>query len=320
MPHLTEETMTQTKKTMQSGNPAQFPDKVKALIALGAVSFLWGTTWIASRQGVAYMPALQLSAIRLFSAGLLMLIFFLFKRANWPRGKEWLTIAALGLFNLFLTNGLTTLGVKHIPAGLASIIAAIFPFWLVIFGLFQRHMKIPGQALIGLLLGFIGICVIFYDHLKDLLNPDFRFGILISLTASITWAIGTILTKKQVRTFNPYFSLCLQLLLSGMLLYIIASLSGNWIPLHKIPIKPWIDIGYLAIFGSILAFLAFLYALQRLPTEQVSIYAYLNPVVAVILGSVFLGEKFTFFIGLGGLITLYGVFLVNKSFRKLPPG
>jgi drug/metabolite transporter (DMT)-like permease len=186
----------------------------------------------------------------------------------------------------------------------------------VFLGLFNGRVKIPGRAIIGLFLGFTGICIIFYVHLKDLMNADFRFGIAVSLTASLTWALGTIYSKRQAGSFNPYFSICLQMIFSGMLMLMLVTLSGRWIPLNQIPLKSWIDITYLTIFGSILGFLAFLYALQKLSVEQVSIYAYLNPVVAVILGSVFFKEKFTLFICLGGLITFYGVFLVNKSFRK----
>jgi len=307
--------VTNNKATQPQLFNQQPGNRVKAYLALAAISFLWGTTWIASRQAVQDLPPLQLSAIRQLLAGMVFLVYFLFKRTSWPRGKEWFTITVLSFLNLFLTNGLTTIGVKYIPAGLASIIAAIFPLWLVIFGLFRNKIKIPIRAILGLLLGFTGICVIFYEHLKDLLNLDFRFGILVSLTASLTWALGTIYTKKEVKSFNPYFSICLQMILSGILLLFVATLSGNWIPLSQVPSRPWFDIVYLAIFGSVLTFMAYLYALQRLPAEQVSVYAYLNPVVAVILGWVFFQEKFTLFIGLGGLITLYGVFLVNKSFQ-----
>lgn len=290
--------------------------KVKALIALGVISFLWGTTWIASRTGVKYMPPFQLSAIRQLLAGSIFLIYFLFGNTPWPRGKEWMIIVVLSLLNLFLTNGLTTLGVKYIPAGLASIIAAIFPLWLVVLGIPNRR-KIPLLALTGLLLGFGGICVIFYEHLKDWFNADFRFGIGISLLASLTWALGTIFTKQQVRSFNPYFSICLQMIISGTLLLLVAVFTGNWIPINHIALKSWIAIGYLAIFGSVVTFIAYLYALQRLPAEQVSIYAYINPVIAVILGSIFFEERFTFLMVIGGIITLYGVFLVNKSFQKI---
>ena len=231
------------------------------------------------------MPALQLAGIRQFLAGFIYVVYFLFKGSRWPRGKEWINVLILSALNLFLTNGLTTLGVKYISGGLGSIIAAIFPLWLVIIGFFTMKPKVPNKVLIGLLLGFGGICVIFYEHLQDFFDVDFRFGIMISLIASICWAFGTLYTKSQAKEFNPYFSIGLQMLISGILLYSISSAAGLNIPMNQIPTISWIAIGYLVIFGSVVSFMAYLYALQNLPTAQVSIYAYINPVVAVLFGS-----------------------------------
>ncbi|MFI5153132.1 MAG: DMT family transporter [Chitinophagales bacterium] len=290
--------------------------KAKALIALGVVSFFWGTTWVASRQGVQYMPPLQLAAIRQFLAGTIYVLFFTLTGASWPRGKEWGHIFILSLLNLFITNGLTTLGVKYISAGLGAIIAAIFPLWMVVLGLFRIRTKIPAKAVLGLLLGFGGVCIIFYEHLKDFLNPDFRFGIFISLTASITWAFGTLYTKQKAHEFNPYFSIGLQMVMSSFLLLGVSYVTGQHIPIQQIPWQSWVSIGYLVLFGSVISFVAYLYALQNLPIGQLSIYAYINPVVAVICGTLLFGEKITIFICLGGLVTLYGVYLVNVTFRK----
>ncbi|MBS1600172.1 MAG: EamA family transporter [Bacteroidetes bacterium] len=290
--------------------------RIPALLALGIVSFLWGTTWVASRQGVRYMPPIQLAGIRQFLAGSIYVIYFLFKGAKWPHGKEWLNVFILSVLNLFLTNGLTTLGVKYISGGLGAIIAAIFPLWLVIIGFFTTRSKVSTKVLIGLLLGFGGVCVIFFEHLKDFFDVDFRFGIMISFIASLCWAFGTLYTKQLAKEFNPYFSIGLQMLISGILLFSISAAAGWNIPMSQIPAKSWIAIGYLVIFGSVISFMAYLYALQNLPTAQVSIYAYINPIVAVIFGSLLFGEKITIFIGIGGLITLYGIYLVNSSFLK----
>ena len=287
-----------------------------AILALSLVSFLWGTTWIVSRQGVRYVHPLQLASIRQTLAGLLYVVYFLFRRASWPRGKEWWTVLILSLLNFFLTNGLTTWGVKYISGGLAAIIAAIFPLWLVIIGLLgPPKSKVSPKAMLGFLLGFGGICIIFYEHLKDFLNKDFRFGIFISLAASLTWAFGTLYTKQKAAQFNPYFSIGLQMLISGVLLSGASRLSGAAIPLSSIPWQAWASIGYLVLFGSVITFFAYLYALQYLPTGQVSIYAYINPVVAVLLDTIIFREKMTIYIALGGMVTLYGVYLVNESFK-----
>ncbi len=291
----------------------------KALFALALVCFLWGTTWIASKEGVRHMPPLQMAGIRQLIAGFLYVGYFLSKGASLPKGKEWRPILVLSFLNFIMSNGLSTWGIKYISAGLGSIMGAIFPLWLVVIGLFISKEKLPQKAIIGLLLGFSGVCIIFYEHLQDFLIPDFRFGIILSLIATWTWAFATLYTKKQAVKFNPYFSLGLQMLISGITLYTFTGLTGNTVPLAKIPWQSWAAIGYLTLFGSLIAFVCYLYALQNLPTEQASIYAYVNPMVAVLCGWLIFNEKVTVFIIGGGLVTLLGVFLVNKAFKTVPP-
>lgn len=265
------------------------------------------------------MPALQLAAIRQLIAGLFYVGFFIYKKVPLPKGKEWIPVLVLSFLNFILSNGLSTWGVKYISAGLGSIMGAIFPLWLVLIGLFISKEKLPGKALIGLLLGFGGVCIIFYDHLQDFLIADFRFGIILSLIATWTWAIATLYTKKQAAKFNPYFSLGLQMLIAGFALSIFTNLTGNTIPVTEIPWQSWASIAYLIFFGSFVAFICYIYALQNLPTEQTSIYAYINPMVAVLCGWLIFSEKVSAFIVVGGLVTLFGVYLVNKAFKIVPP-
>lgn len=288
----------------------------KAYLALSAVCFFWGTTWIASKQGVKYVPPLQMAGIRQSIGGIIYILFFLKQGTGLPKGKNWWPIIIMSFLNFMLSNGLSTWGVKYISAGLGAIIGAIVPLWIVVIGLFSKKEKAGIKSIIGLLLGFSGICVIFYEHLLDFLNPDFRFGILLSLTASLTWAFGTIYTKHQAKNFNPYFGIGLQMLISGIVMYSISASTGMYVPVATIAWQGWAAIAYLVLFGSLLSFVAYLYALQHLPTSQASIYAYINPVVAVLLGALIFSEKLTSFIIIGGAITLYGVYLVNNSYSK----
>lgn len=292
----------------------------KAIFALALVCFFWGTTWIASKEGVKYIPdALQMAAIRQFLGGLCYVCFFLIKGAALPKGKEWIPILVLSFLNFMISNGLSTLALQYkISAGLGAIIGAIFPLWIVVIGLFISKEKIPVKAILGLLLGFGGVCIIFYDHLNDFLDPEFRWGILLSVIATWTWAFATLYTKKQALHFNPYFSLGLQMIISAVVLYSFSSATGRAVALTAIPWQSWAAIAYLVIFGSLVAFIAYLYALQHLPTEQTSIYAYINPMVAVLLGALLFGENLTIFIVVGGLVTLLGVYLVNKAFKAIP--
>lgn len=296
-----------------------FSSKVNAIglpvLALCWVSFFWGTTWLASKEGVKHMPALQLAAIRQFIGGGLYILFFLLKKTPWPKGKQWKSILILSILNFVLSNGLSTWGVKYISSGLGAIIGAIVPLWIVIITFF-RGERLMRLTVTGLIISFGGVCVIFYDHLSDFMIADFRFGIFISLISTLTWAFGSLYTKKKAASFNPYFSLGLQMFLSSILLFAFTGATGTSVSLSSIPAISWWSIAYLVIFGSVLTFIAFIYALQHLPAEINSIYAYINPIVAVILGSVVFGEPLTIALAVGGGVTLLGLYLVNYSLRK----
>ena len=287
----------------------------KALFALAWVSIFWGTTWIAAKEGVKNMPALQMAGIRQFIAGLLFIIYFLVKKQSLPKGKQWIPVIMLSFLNFMLSNALSTSGIKYISSGLGSIIGAIFPLWLVIISIFSGK-QLSRETITGLLMGLGGICIIFYDHLKDFINTDFTLGIILSVASTISWAIGTLYTKQQAIHYNPYFSLGFQMFISGTTLILISYGTGNAVGLTDIPSTSWWAIGYLVIFGSVLTFAAYLYSLQNLPTALASVYAYINPIVAVILGAAILGEKLSLFIAAGGAITIAGLYIVNNSLKK----
>jgi drug/metabolite transporter (DMT)-like permease len=296
-----------------------FSSRVNAIglpiLALCWISFFWGTTWIASKEGVKHMPALQLVAIRQFLGGFLYISYFLFKKTPWPKGKQWKTIIILSFLNFVLSNALSTWGVKYISSGLGAIIGACVPLWIVIISFFQGE-RLSKFSILGLIISFSGVCVIFYDHLADFLIPDFKFGIIISIISTLTWAFGTLYTKQKAASFNPYFSLGIQMFLSSILVFAYTGATGISVPLHEIPAISWWSIAYLVIFGSVLTFIAFIYALQHLPASISSVYSYINPIIAVLLGAVIFGETLNAAIAIGGSVTLFGLYLVNYSLRK----
>ncbi|WP_264535608.1 DMT family transporter [Flavobacterium sp. N1736] len=304
---------------MRAKIQSAFSGKIEAIglpiLALCWVSFFWGTTWLASKEGVKHMPGLQLATIRQFLGGILYVGYFLLKKEPWPKGKQWRTILVLAILNFALSNGLSTWGVKYISSGLGAIISAIFPIWIIIINFFHGE-RVAKLAITGILICFGGICIIFIDHLADFLRPDFQFGIILTIASTISWAFGILHTKKKAASFNPYFSLGLQMLISSVLLLVITEASGTNIPLNEIPSQSWWAIGYLVIIGSVLTFIAFIYSLQHLPTEISSIYVYINPIVAMVLGAIIFGENLTSAIAVGSVVTLIGLYLVNKSIRK----
>ena len=310
-----------SKESLEIFNPFYYykqGTKGKAILALVVVCLFWGLTWIASKIGVEYMPALQLAGMRQFIAGSIYISHFLIRKEKLPQGKQWRSVIILSFLNFMMSNGLSTWSVKYISAGMGAIMGAIFPLWLVIIGLFVSREKLPKKAILGLLLGFGGVCTIFYEHMSDFMNADFRFGIILSLIATWTWAFATLYTKKEALSFNPYFSLGLQMVISGLTLFTVSEFTGQSISLADVPYQAWTSIAFLIVFGSLIAFICYLYALQNLPTEQASIYAYVNPIVAAFCGWLYFSDAITLYLVLGTGITLFGVYLVNQAFRINP--
>jgi drug/metabolite transporter (DMT)-like permease len=293
------------------------PDKTKALAAVGLVSFMWGTTWLVSAKGVAAMPVLQMSGIRHIIGGSVYIAFFTWKGHALPSRAQFLQFLWMGIVMFLVSNGLSTWSVKFIPSGLAAVIGAISPIWIAIFSLLMfRESRLNLTTALGLLLGFSGIIVVFSNHLQTEMSTSFITGTSMGLVASMSWAIGTLYTVRHARNVDPYYSLGWQMFLSGLLFTALAWSTGQHMPLADIPFNGWFAISYLVLLGSIMTFAAFIYALKRLPPAQASVYAYINPIVAVILGALLNQEKLSAYIVFGTLITLVGVFLVNTGFRK----
>jgi drug/metabolite transporter (DMT)-like permease len=287
------------------------------MIAVALVCILWGTTWMASKVGVRYMPALQLSGLRhLIGGGIYVLYFGLFRRM-WPQKNQYWQIIWMSFIMFVLSNGLSVLSIVYMPSGLGAVIGAITPIWVVLFSylLFKRiHFK--KMTIIGILLGFIGVVITFYDFVENIMSSDFSLGILYGVIASMTWALATLLTVKHAKKMDPYFSLGWQMFMSGIILNIYSYASGDFVDYSLLHADAWLSILYLVLIGSVIAFGAYIYALKRLPATLVSIHSYVNPIVAVIIGDWLMHEPLTPFIIMGTLVTLIGVYLVNRSFRR----
>lgn len=305
------------KTTVQPLHPKNQSEKTRALVAVGLVSFFWGTTWLASKKGVEHMPALQLAGIRQSLGGAIYLIFFFIKGYKLPTKEQFIQFVWMSILMFVISNGFSTWSVQYIPSGLGAVIGAIAPIWIAIFSVtLFRETKFNLVTIIGLILGFGGILIIFSDYLHDLLNSKFSLGIILGVIATMTWALGTLYTVRHSKNLDPYYSIGWQMFISGIILTIVSLLTGQHVPWSDVNPIAWFSIAYLVIIGSVITFLAFIYALKRLPAAQASVYAYINPIVAVIIGALLNNEKLNAVITIGTLVTLLGVYLVNTGFKK----
>lgn len=287
-----------------------------AYMALVVVSIFWGTTYLASRIGVRHVHGIMLAGIRQSVAGLLLTSFFLLRGYKFPEKIILSRLFVIGVMMLCLSNGLITWAMQYIPSGLCAIIVATVPIWITIFSYFLvQRTKFTILLVTGMLVGLLGVGGIFYDYLSSLTNPDFRFGILLTLIACISWAIGSVLTARWALKINFLYGAGFQMLFSGVVMTVVATLMGQSLPLDGFNIELWGSLVYLIFIGSILGYSSYVFVLNNLPPSLASVYAYINPIVAVLLGWLILQEHLNWVTGVSCLITLGGVYMVNRAAR-----
>ena len=285
----------------------------KGYWALGAISFFWGTTWIASKWGVGLMPPLQLSAIRQSIAGICLLVyFFVRKKPDLPGRQELLFHAMCGFLLFTLSNGLTTWAVAYVPSFLGALISCLSPFlWVLIQFVFYGE-RVKPIVLLGLCIGFMGMVLLMSAYRSNFQgSAQFVWGVLLCLGAVFSWTGGTLWAMKSKRNTDPFVGAGWQMLFGGLFLFIWSEITGQHIPWQDIPAGAWASIAYLVVVGSLFCFVCYLFALKTLPMNLVSIYVYINPLVAIAIGVGILNETFTLTMLLGALITLSGVYLVK---------
>ncbi|MGI8951491.1 MAG: DMT family transporter [Chitinophagaceae bacterium] len=292
--------------------------KQNAYFALTATSLIWGTTWVVAKIAVQKTPALEVSYLRQFFAGFLVLIFFLIKGEKLPTWLQFRWLLVVSFFMFIINNGFSTWSVKYIPSGLAALIGSLYPLFVVLIEMiFFRNKNYTLLTFIGLFLGIIGIIIVFYENAFHKHSDGYNFGIIICFIAMLSWSIGTIFIARNKYKMNSYYAMGWQMFIASFFIYLMADGTHNTTPFQNIPAQTWGAIAYLVVFGSLLAFAAFIYTIKYLPPAIASLYAYINPIVAIVVGSVvFADETLSLNVLFGSLVTLSGVYLVNISLKK----
>ncbi|HRO70527.1 MAG TPA: EamA family transporter [Chitinophagaceae bacterium] len=290
----------------------------KAYIALGLVSFFWGTTYVASRIGAQHMPGLFVSGLRQLMSGSILVAYFLIRGYRIPGWAVLKKISVQSIFMLCLANGLLTWSLEYISGGLAAIIAALVPLFIALFTVWlSKCAKITRLMVAGLIIGFAGVLTIFYDYIGEMQSKTFVFGVVLALLSTLSWSFGTVYISKQKPPVDVLFNVGLQMFIAGILVLTVCGVTGKYISLADVNQDSWLALIYLVVFGSLVAYTAYVFVISKLPPTQVSVYAYINPVVAVVIGWLVLSEKMNANMILGTLITLGGVYLVNREFKKV---
>lgn len=285
----------------------------KLLFAIITVALVWGTTFLTIRIAVESIPPWFVAGLRQVIAGFLLLVFLLSRgQLKWIGWKNLRIQLLLSTCMLIIANGMTTVAEEHISSSLASLVSAASPLLIFIGSVLFGLQKFSYRALIGVILGFAGIFLIFKDSLQELMNPDYRMGVIFMFVAITGWALGTIFSKKMnVQAQNISLNLFYQFSFAGIIQVGFGFLFSDQIAVENWTFKSILAVIYLAIFGSVIAFFAFHYALKKITPTQISLLSYINTIIAIFLGWLILGEEISaIFIAATALI-ICGVFITN---------
>jgi drug/metabolite transporter (DMT)-like permease len=266
------------------------------------------------------MPPLLMAAARSLVAGLIMFPLGLRRRRSappgprWPSGPQWRACATAGVL-LLVGQAIVGVAERTIPSGLAALLVATVPLWLLGLDAGLNRARLGLAQLGGLLLGLAGVAL-----LAGLSGggPVPVVGVLMVVGAAGMWALGTMTARRGAFPASPVLATGMELLAGGAVLLVLAAVTGEFGSLHlgHVSARSWLALGYLIVAGSIVAFSAYGIAVRSLPTPTVATYAYVNPVVAVLLGALILGERLTAAMIGGGVLVVGAVVLVV---RRSPP-
>jgi drug/metabolite transporter (DMT)-like permease len=287
--------------------------------ALWTVYLVWGSTYLAIRVAVETLPPFLHASVRFLLAGAIMYAFLRIKDGRdrvrvTPR--EVGASAIVGTALLLGGNGLVALGEQTVPSGLAALIIASVPLWVILLRAITRD-RVTGGTLIGTVVGFAGVALLVFRG--DSGTGATIGGVLLIVLASISWASGSFFSGKLSLPKDPFVSTAIQMLSGGVALGVVALGSGEIADLQpsEFSLSSLLAVAYLVVFGSLAAFTAYTWLLQNAPISKVATYAYVNPVVAVFLGWLILSETITGFIIAGATLIVASVaFIVRHENAK----
>ncbi|MBV8858311.1 MAG: EamA family transporter [Acidobacteria bacterium] len=294
-------------------------EKLGAYGAWAAVCFFWGTTYLAIAIGLeSFQPAL-FAGIRFIVAG--GVLFFVMSRqrgARLPIGREWFDLGVVGLMLLGVGNGAVVWAEQWVPSGMAALLVATSPFWAAALERLQKDGERVGvRGLLGMAVGFGGLALLVGPQLFGAeLNGKYVLGVVIIQVGSFFWQAGSVYSKRRPVGVSPLMSSAVQMIWAGLALTILGTLLGEW-SVMRFSARSAGALLYLIVFGSIVAYSAYMYAIQKLPLPLVSTYSYVNPLVALVLGWLILSEPLGWREAGAALVILLGVALMKTSPKEV---
>ena len=260
-------------------------------LALGTVYLLWGSTYLGIKFSIATIPPLLMGSVRFLVAGAILYVIGI--RAGDVRGdrlgpRQWLAALVIGSALLVGGNGGVILAEQYVPTGVVALLVATAPLWMAIIDRVAFGRRLPALVIVGLVIGFAGVAFLIGSPGSGRIS---LFGAALALAAPLCWASGSVFTRHVQLPVRPLVASSMEMLCAGVIFAVASIATGELGRLHPFSTTSIVALGYLIVFGSLIGFSAYVWLLRSAPLSLVSTYAYINPVVAVILGTIFLSER-----------------------------
>jgi drug/metabolite transporter (DMT)-like permease len=306
-------------KKFRNYNEKELVD-IKKIAAFIVIYFVWGSTYLAIRLAIETVPPFIMMGTRFFIAGIIIYSWCYYRSKIKPDKTDWKRACVTGLFMIFCGYACLVWAQQYISSGLAAVLVATLPIWMVILDWIQTKNGHPNKfTLIGICIGITGVALLYGIDKEVLIRPA-RFDGLVILSSvaitvgSIMWAAGSIYIKGIKTSISVIYFAGLQLLIGGFLLIIFGLLQGEWqlISFVKISLLSIISLCYLIVMGSLVAYSSYIWLLKVSTPTKVGTYAFFNPLIAVILGCILLNEPITIRMAIGSFFILISIFFITQ--------
>ena len=292
-------------------------------IALIAVYLIWGSTYLAIRYVVETIPPFIGMSMRFISAGVVLYIWRIFKGDSVPTRRQWRDTGIIGLLLLVGGNGIVSWAEQFVPSGIAALLISTMPIWMVIIESLRRGGEKPKvKTVIGLILGFSGVALMIGPgELSNEIGKLHPLGLIALPTAALLWSLGSVYSKSADLPSSSLMTTSAEMLIGSAGLFLVGTLRGEWgiFNFAAVTNESWAGLLYLAIVGSLGGFVAYAYLLKNAPISLVSTYAYVNPVIALLLGAWIAQESLDGRTIIAAVIILGAVILITTGKGRSKP-
>lgn len=295
-------------------------NKLKIWLALITVYITWSGTYLGMRYAVETIPPFLMAGTRFLISGAVLYTWRRLAGDPAPTRRQWLQAAVVGLLLLLGGNGLVSWAEQSLASGIAALLVGSAPLWMTLMeGLHPRGAKPRALGVLGLVIGFGGIILLVAPSLSGKVVAGIPpLGVILVLCAALFWSFGSIFNRHADLPSSSLLSTGMEMLAGGAGLYLAGTMTGEWglVSLNQISTRSWLGLLYLIVFGALAGFTCYAWLLRNAPVSLVATYAYVNPIMAVLLGGLIAGESLSLHVLVSALIIIGSVILINLSRRR----